>query len=59
VGRAQLPMTSLAAESGHHGLLPCFRKRMAHAWATERGARQRLVTRTRLERALSAVPAAA
>ena len=54
-----LPMTSLAAESGRDGLLPCFRKRMAHVWATERGARQRLVTRTRLERALSAVPAAA
>ena len=49
-----LPMTSLAAESGRDGLLPCFRKRMAHAWATERGARQRLVTRARLERALAA-----
>jgi lipoyl(octanoyl) transferase len=49
-----LPMTSLAAETGRSGLLRCARRRVAHAWATELGARQRLVTPTRLERALSA-----
>jgi lipoyl(octanoyl) transferase len=54
-----LPMTSLAAESGRAGLLPCFRKRMAYAWVSERGARQRLVTRARLERALAGAPALA
>jgi lipoate-protein ligase B len=52
-----LPMTSLAAESGRDGLLPCFRRRMAYAWASQRGARQRLVTRARLEREIA--PAAA
>lgn len=49
-----LPMTSLAAETARSGLLPCFRRRVAHAWAQELGARQRLVTRARLERALTA-----
>ncbi len=48
-----LPMTSLAAESGRAGTLRCFRKRMAHAWATQAGARQRLVTPAALERALA------
>jgi hypothetical protein len=52
-------MTSLAAETGRSGLLPCFRKRMAYAWAGEKGMRQRLVTRARLERALSGTPALA
>lgn len=52
-----LPMTSLAAETGRDGLLRCFRKRMAHAWATETSARQRLVTATALERALAPLAA--
>ena len=49
-----LPMTSLAAETGRQGLLRCTRRRVAHAWVTELGARQRLVTPARLERALAA-----
>ncbi len=33
-----LPMTSLAAETGRPGpLVPCLRRRVAHAYATERG----------------------
>ncbi len=49
----RLPMTSLAQETGRAGLLPCFRRRIAHAWAQETGARQRLVAPARLERLLS------
>jgi lipoate-protein ligase B len=48
------PMTSVAAETGRSGLLPCLRRRVAHALAQERGARQRLVTPTRLETLLGA-----
>ncbi len=47
------PMTSLAAETGRTGLLPCMRRRVAHALASGRGQRQRLVTPTRLETILS------
>lgn len=51
----QVPMTSLAAETGRSGpLVPCLRKRVAHAYATERGGRQRLVTPARLDRILTA-----
>ena len=50
-----LPMTSLAAETGRGGpLVPCLRRRVAHAYAAERGCRQRLVTPARLDRVLAA-----
>ncbi len=50
-----LPMTSLAAETGRSGpLVPCLRRRVAHAYATELGRRQRLVTPARLDRVLAA-----
>jgi len=46
-------MTSLLAETGGGGdLLPCFRRRMAHAFAQAHGLRQRLVSRQRLETSL-------
>ncbi len=48
------PMTSLAAETGRDGLLPCMRRRVAHAVASGRGTRQRLITPTRLQAILSA-----
>jgi lipoyl(octanoyl) transferase len=48
------PMTSVAAETGRSGLLPCLRRRVAHAVAQERGARQRLVTPQRLDALLGA-----
>ena len=52
-------MTSVAHETGREGqLLPCVRRRVAFAYASERGLRQRLVTPAALERVLSA-PAAA
>jgi len=41
-------MTSIAAETGASEGVACFRKRMAHAYARELGARQRLVTPARL-----------
>lgn len=47
-------MTSLAAETGREGpLVPCMRRRVAHAYAIARGQRQRLVAQARLERLLS------
>ena len=50
-----LPMTSIAAETGRSGpLVPCLRRRVAHAYATQRGQRQRLVTPARLDRILAA-----
>ena len=50
-----LPMTSLAAETGRSGpLVPCLRKRVAHAYASQHGCRQRLVTPARLDRVLTA-----
>ncbi len=50
-----LPMTSLAAETGRSGpLVPCLRRRVAHAYATGHGLRQRLVTPARLDRLLTA-----
>ena len=52
-------MTSVARETGRDGpLLPCIRRRVAFAYASDRGLRQRLVTPAALERVLSA-PAAA
>jgi lipoyl(octanoyl) transferase len=51
-----VPMTSLAAEAGRRGpLVPCLRRRLAHAYACETGRRQRLVSPARLERALALV----
>ena len=47
-------ITSLAAETGRSGLVSCMRRRVAHAVASGRGVRQRLVTPTRLDAVLSA-----
>lgn len=48
-------MTSLAAETGRTGpLVPCMRKRVAHAYASARGRRQRLIAPARLRRVLDA-----
>jgi lipoyl(octanoyl) transferase len=61
-GLPDVTMTSVAAESAAPGpFLPCFRKRMAWRFAQAHGARQRLVSRARLEAALqaAAVPASA
>lgn len=45
-------MTSIAKETGREpSLLPCFRKRMAYAFAQACGRRQRLVSAARLEAA--------
>lgn len=53
------PMTSVATETGRAGpLVPCLRKRVGHAYAEQRGRRQRLVSAARLERVLAeATPA--
>jgi lipoate-protein ligase B len=48
-----VPMTSVTKELRAGGHLPCFRKRVGHRLAQALGARQRLVTPERLERALS------
>jgi lipoyl(octanoyl) transferase len=48
-------MTSVCRELGRAELLPCFRKRIAWRFAEAHGMRQRLITPTRLERALGAV----
>jgi lipoate-protein ligase B len=58
-GLQDVRMTSLAAELGERGHLPCFRKRMAYAFAQAVGRRQRLVSRARLERATAAEPSVA
>jgi lipoyl(octanoyl) transferase len=42
-------MTSIALETGRTGGLPCFRKRVAYAFARAHGMRQRLVGRARLD----------
>jgi lipoyl(octanoyl) transferase len=48
-GLPGVAMTSLAAETAGAGeRLPCFRKRIAHAFCRAHGARQRLVTAQRL-----------
>jgi len=55
-GLEGVQMTSLIRETGRlAGGLGCFRKRAAFAVAQELGARQRLVTRRRLEAALGAL----
>jgi lipoyl(octanoyl) transferase len=52
-------MTSLLSETEHRRppgpLLPCFRRRMAFAFAEAHGRRQRLVSPARLENAVAAV----
>jgi lipoyl(octanoyl) transferase len=48
-----VPMTSVTKELRTGSHLPCFRKRMGHRLAQALGARQRLVTPARLERALA------
>jgi len=50
-------MTSLALESGRRGGLACFRKRVAFAYASAHGLRQRIVTPARLGIARVPVPA--
>ena len=52
-------MTSVAAETGRTGRLPCFRREVAYRFAQAHGRRQRLVSRARLEAAVdaAAVPA--
>jgi lipoate-protein ligase B len=48
-GLPDVAMTSLATEAGGTGEgLPCFRKRVAHAFCRAHGARQRLITPRRL-----------
>jgi len=42
-------MTSVTKETGHGEHLPCFRRRMAHAFCEAFGRRQRLVTPERLQ----------
>lgn len=53
-GLPDVRMTRLEGES-----LPCFRKRMGHAFAQAHGRRQRLVSAARLEAAISAVASVA
>jgi lipoyl(octanoyl) transferase len=60
-GLGGVDMTSIARELGdpacaRAGGMDCFRKRLGHRLAVAMGARQRLVTPARLERALAAVP---
>jgi lipoate-protein ligase B len=48
-GLADVEMTSIARESADAGEgVPCFRKRVAHAFARAHGRRQRLVSKARL-----------
>ena len=47
-GLAGVQMTSVGAETGAPGRLPCFRRRMAFRFAEAFGRRQRLVTPQRL-----------
>ena len=58
-GLGGVAMTSIVAEragAARPDLRDCFRKRIAHHLAQAMGARQRLVTPARLERALAALP---
>src|SRR5215204_891377 len=50
-------MTSIALETGRNGGLPCFRKRMAYAFARAHGRRQRIVPPARLDVSRVPVPA--
>jgi lipoyl(octanoyl) transferase len=55
-GLPDVQMTSIARELSAEGHLPCFRKRMAYRFADAFGRRQRLVSATRLGRAITAAP---
>jgi lipoate-protein ligase B len=55
-GLAEVEMTSIARETGTADIA-CFRKRVAHQFALALGARQRLVTRSRLEESIDALAA--
>jgi lipoyl(octanoyl) transferase len=55
-GLPAVTMTSIAKEVATDGHLPCFRKRMAFRFAEAFGRRQRLISATRLEAAIAAVP---
>ena len=59
-GLSDVAVTSVARELGEtaDARLPCLRKRLGHHLARALGARQRLVTPARLERALAAQPVA-
>jgi lipoate-protein ligase B len=54
-GLAGVTMTSVAQESGQADRMDCFRKRVAFELAQALEARQRLVSRERLEQAIGAV----
>ena len=54
-GLPAVRMTSMGAELGADGRMPCFRKRMAFRLAEELGLRQRLVSPARLEARTPAV----
>jgi lipoyl(octanoyl) transferase len=57
-GLSDVRMTSLIKETGRRaGQLKCLRRRVAFELARELGARQRLVSRTRLEAIMSGPPA--
>ena len=47
-GLPDVRMTSVALETGRHGMLACMRKRVAYAYAQGHGMRQRIVTSQRL-----------
>ena len=49
-------MTSIALETGRTGGLPCFRKRVAYAFAQAHGMRQRIVAAPRLAAGPAPVP---
>lgn len=55
-GMPEVHMTSIERETGRGGQMPCFRKRMAFAFAETFGRRQRLVSLARLEAAIDAAP---
>jgi len=55
-GLGGVAMTSVERLTGRAGRLDCVRKRVTHGLAGALGARQRLVTRERLEQALAAAP---
>jgi lipoate-protein ligase B len=48
-GLPDVRMTSIALETGRTGGLPCFRKRVAYAYARAHGMRQRIVHPARLD----------
>ena len=58
-GLADVQMTSIARELRRSDTLPCFAKRLAHRLAESCERRQRLVTRSHLERELATTTAPA